>query len=67
MIEDRAEITEQLWRFARADAAATEFERWAYATPALEAFLGSERYLRVIGEDYRDARAVYELRWALRT
>lgn len=65
MTDHAREIAGQLWRFARGDAPTPEFERWVYATPDLESFLGAERYLVLISEDYRDALAVHDLRRAL--
>ena len=57
-----AEIPERLWSWVRDDTPTDEFERWAYAEVALESFLGSERWLRLVGIDFRNDDQVWRLR-----
>ena len=47
----------ELWRFARGDTPATEFAEWCYQCEALEQFLGDDRYLDVVGLDFRNREA----------
>lgn len=51
-----------IWRFARGDTEARQFEQWAYAQQSLERSLGADLYAEVIGADYRDVEAVRQVR-----
>jgi hypothetical protein len=60
------EIIKRLWSWVRGDTPTVEFERWTYGEASLEPFLGGERWLRLVGADYRDPDEVQRLRVELR-
>lgn len=61
-------IRDALWRFARGDTPAVEFEAWFYANhedPRLEAALGPELVFTLLETRYGSAEHVYSARSAL--
>lgn len=59
-------ILQTLWTFVRGDLATSEFERWVYVEPALEAMLGEALYLEAISANYSRAYEVEDLKVALK-
>jgi hypothetical protein len=60
-----SDIVQELCEFLRLSRPPTEFEQWLYDTPGLDELLGSDRYLNAINTDFRDQRAVSDLRFGL--
>lgn len=61
-VSDQPHILETVWRFARGDMPASEFEDWLYAHAQAELQLGEDAYLEAISLDYRNTRQVAEFR-----
>ena len=49
------------FRFLAGELSVEEFERWVYATPQLENYLGAPAYLEMISFNFRQPAADYEL------
>lgn len=62
---ERTPDPEPAWRFLAGESGVEDFERWLYATPALEAIWGSEPYLALLSVDYRSRWAAHEVRKVL--
>jgi hypothetical protein len=59
-------LDEQLWKFARGDTPSLQFELWLYSLPELETFLGSDLYLELISFNFKNEKAVSELRYRIK-
>jgi hypothetical protein len=54
-----------LWRFARGDMPAQDFERTLYDSPSIEAHTGRDLYLDLLATNFSDTRAMADRRYEL--
>lgn len=57
----------RLWEFVRGDVKMNEFEAWLYSDDSLEATLGNEVYLELIGCNFEHKEDIFKIRKSIRS
>lgn len=61
-----SDLMHTIWKFARGDMPASDFEKWVYAQPKLEDLLGKNLYFDVISADFSSPDVVFLIKKKLK-